>query len=194
MKNSEDAVERVLAGLREAEARQGMEGRILAAVETRAAEPAAMRPRWAWPVVSAGMAALIFAGVIATVHRYDNSPTQARHSLMTSPRTLPEPGLQTASQQPAQPVRRPAKPITAPRHSEEIDPADALLYSEMRASSHPAPEAPLTNDEKLLLRAVQAGDPQVMAMLNPELRAKQEAESEAEFQAFVGQSGKGDSE
>jgi hypothetical protein len=60
----------------------------------------------------------------------------------------------------------------------------------MRAPSHPAPEAPLTNEEKLLLRAVHTGDPQVIAMLNPEERARQEAASEAEFQRFVKQSGK----
>jgi hypothetical protein len=63
----------------------------------------------------------------------------------------------------------------------------------MHAPSHPAPVAPLTNEEKLLLRAVHTGDPQVMAMLDPEVRARQEAESDAEFQKFVEQSG-GDNE
>jgi hypothetical protein len=75
-----------------------------------------------------------------------------------------------------------------------INDADAVLLAEMRAPSHPAPEAPLTQEERLLLRAVHLADPRVMAMLNPEVRARQEAESEAEFQAFVNQSGKGDSE
>jgi len=64
----------------------------------------------------------------------------------------------------------------------------------MRAPSRPAPEEPLTDEEKLLLRAVRLGDPQVTAMLNPEVRARQEAESEAEFQRFADQSGNGDSE
>jgi hypothetical protein len=62
----------------------------------------------------------------------------------------------------------------------------------MRAPSHPAPEVPLTQEEKLLLRAVRTGDPQVIAMLNPEERARQEAASEAEFQEFVEQSNKED--
>jgi hypothetical protein len=62
----------------------------------------------------------------------------------------------------------------------------------MRAASHPAPQAPLTQEEKLLLRIVHAGDPQQMAMLNPEIRARQEAENEAEFQEFVEQSDKVD--
>jgi len=71
-----------------------------------------------------------------------------------------------------------------------ISAADAVLLREMRAPSHPAPEAPLTSEEKLLLRVVHTGDPQLMAMLDPEERAKQEAASEAEFQKFVEQSGK----
>jgi len=62
----------------------------------------------------------------------------------------------------------------------------------MHAPSHPAPEAPLTDEEKLLLRVVRLGDPQVTAMLDHEVRARQEAEQEAEFQQFVEQSGKED--
>ena len=48
----------------------------------------------------------------------------------------------------------------------------------------------MTQEEKLLLRVVHKGDPQVIAMLDPEERARQEAKSEAEFQKFVEQSGK----
>ena len=64
----------------------------------------------------------------------------------------------------------------------------------MRAASHPAPEEPLTREEKLLLRVVQKGDSQQMAMLNPQVREKQEAESEAEFKKFVEQSTTGERE
>jgi len=64
----------------------------------------------------------------------------------------------------------------------------------MRAVSHPAPEEPLTGEEKLLLRIVQKGDSQQMAMLNPQVREKQEAESEAEFKKFVEQSTTGERE
>ena len=65
---------------------------------------------------------------------------------------------------------------------------------QMRAASHPAPEEPLTGEEKLLLRIVQKGDSQQMAMLNPQVREKQEAESEAEFKKFVEQSTTGERE
>ena len=74
-----------------------------------------------------------------------------------------------------------------------ISAAEAVLLREMHAPSHPAPIEPLTQEEKLLLRAVHTGDPQVLAMLNPEVRARQEADSKAEFQQFIEQSG-GDNE
>jgi hypothetical protein len=64
----------------------------------------------------------------------------------------------------------------------------------MRAPSHPAPEAPLTQQERLLLRVVHTGSPQVFALLNQEVRAKQEADDQKEFQAFVDQSDKGGNE
>ncbi|HEY1808829.1 MAG TPA: hypothetical protein VGG42_09720, partial [Acidobacteriaceae bacterium] len=49
---------------------------------------------------------------------------------------------------------------------------------------HPAPPQPLTEQEKMLLRVAQVGNPQEMAMLNPEIRAKKEAQSDQEFQRF----------
>jgi hypothetical protein len=54
--------------------------------------------------------------------------------------------------------------------------------------------APLTNEEKLLVRIAHTGDPGEMAMLNPEIRSQQAAETEAEFKRFVEQSSKGDQE
>jgi hypothetical protein len=43
---------------------------------------------------------------------------------------------------------------------------------------------PLTEQEKLLLRVVHHGAPEELAMLNNDARAKQEADSQAEFQRF----------
>ena len=52
----------------------------------------------------------------------------------------------------------------------------------------------MTQQEMHLLRIVHKGDAQGMAMLNPAIREKQEAEDEAEFHKFVEQSIKGESE
>jgi hypothetical protein len=65
---------------------------------------------------------------------------------------------------------------------------DSLAVREMRAASRPAPPLPLTKEEKLLLRIARTAGPEELAMLNPDERARREAESEAEFQQFFGPS------
>ncbi|MGP8172965.1 MAG: hypothetical protein ACLP7O_00290 [Terracidiphilus sp.] len=197
MKNPEEAIGKVLAGLRAAEASPGMERRILAAVETRASQRPAATPRWAWGVAMAGVAAaslfILFIAITA-IHRHGLTPTQAQQHVLPAETAG---STQQASLQPNKPIapaRTPAKIAAHARKAPPISAEDALLLSEMHAPSHPAQEAPLTNEEKLLLRVVHTGDPQVMAMLDPEERARQEAKSEAEFQKFVEQSGKEDHE
>jgi hypothetical protein len=55
--------------------------------------------------------------------------------------------------------------------------AEEVAMEEMRAPSEPAPELPLTEQERLLRKVVHRGDPEEVAMLNPEVRA---ARSEAD--------------
>jgi hypothetical protein len=62
--------------------------------------------------------------------------------------------------------------------------------SEMQSPSFPAPPMPLTEQEKLLLRIARKVDPVEMAMLDPRVRAMQDAEEKAEFQRFFGQTAK----
>jgi hypothetical protein len=71
---------------------------------------------------------------------------------------------------------------------------ESAAFTETRAASHPAPSAPLTQEEKLLLRIAHRGDPEELAMLNPQVQAQRDAESEAECLKFVDESTKGDSE
>jgi hypothetical protein len=203
MKNAQEAIDKVLAGLRDAEASPGFERRTLAAIEEQSRTRAAAAPQWAWRIGMAGLVALVSFLAITAIHRHGHLSTQAKQHII-SPRPLPLAGSAPDRQQvflpqnqPVAPFRRPASAAVAARNVRQIDTseaADAALLREMHAPSQPAPEVPLTDEEKLLLRAVHLGDPQVMAMLNPEVRARQEAESEAEFQRFVDQSGKGDSE
>jgi hypothetical protein len=196
MKNSEETIGKVLAGLRDTEAPQGMERRILAAIEERASHPSAATPRWAWSVAMAGVVAACLLLAVSAIHRHEHPSTQAQqpavfaNSLSTNGSAA---GTQQASllpHEPIAPTRTPARTAVPAQKALPISAGDALLLREMRAPSHPAPEAPLTNEEKMLLRAIHLGDPQVMAMLNPEERARQEAMSEAEFQNFVEPSGK----
>ncbi len=196
MINSEQAIEKVLAGLRETEAPLGMERRILDAVEERTAARMAAIPRWAWRATLAGtIAACLFIGITA-IYRYEHLSAQAHYpafpvgSLSAKGSAI---STQESSMLPTESIAQTgaAAPMRIVRR---ISAADAVLLREMCAPSHPAPAAPLTKEEKLLLRAVHTGNPQVMAMLNPEVRAREEAESEAEFQKFVEQSANGDSD
>lgn len=59
-----------------------------------------------------------------------------------------------------------------------------VALREMRAPSFPPPRLPLTKQERLLLRVVHTGDPEELAMLHEEMRAKKDAESKDEFQQF----------
>jgi hypothetical protein len=71
---------------------------------------------------------------------------------------------------------------------------DSVTLREMQTASFPAPLMPLTEQEKLLLRVAHRGDPEELAMLNNEMRAKQEADGQAEFQKFFEPSTTGDNE
>lgn len=191
MINSEETIGKVFAGLRGAEASPGMERRILAAIEERTSQRPAATPRWVWGAAVACMIAVALFFAITSIHRHDNPSTQARHSAVptdTLSANGPEKDLQVASLLPHESIA-PIRTVAPERKANTTDTEDAVLLREMRTPSHPAPAAQLTNEEKLLLRAVHTGDPQVMAMLNPEVRARQEAESEAEFQKFIEQTG-----
>ena len=190
MKNAEEAIGKVLAGLRDSETSPGLERRILAAIEERAPQPSAATPRWAWSVAMAGIIAVSLFFAIMTMHRHEHPSTQTRQHVL--PAELAE-STQEASLLPHEPIAPAVTPVGIAVHLRKtlpISAGEAMLLREMRAPSHPAPVAPLTTEEKLLLRAVHTDDPQVMAMLNPEIRAQQEAVSNAEFQKFVDQSGK----
>jgi hypothetical protein len=195
MINSEETIGKVLAGLREAQASPGLERRILAAIEARASQRQAAKPSsWTWSVALAGMIAACLFFAITAIHRHEHPSTQAQQHVLPAESTGGTEEASLLPHEPIAPTRTPARTAAPARNVQPISADDAVLLREMRAPSHPAPVAPLTNEEKLLLRAVHTGDPQVMAMLDPEVRARQDAESEAEFQRFVEQSGKEDHE
>jgi hypothetical protein len=56
--------------------------------------------------------------------------------------------------------------------------------AEVTAPSHPAPELPLTAEERELVHLARTADPQVLATINPETQAKLLAEEAAEFEHF----------
>jgi hypothetical protein len=185
MKNSEEAIGKVLAGLRDAEAQAGMERRILEAIEERTSTHPSATPRWAWSLAFAGV---VVVCLLMAINRHGQTTTQAQHTV--APESA---GTQVATLLRNESIT-PARAATHLQRVRQTNGADAVLLQEMRAPSHPAPEAPLTAEEKLLLRVVHTGDPQLMAMLDPDEQARKDEAIEAEFQKFAEQSGKDDHE
>lgn len=202
MKSSEEAIERVMAGLREASASPGIEGRILEAVEGRASVRSRSGWQRLWPVwlsmptrpvagrwrtYGAALACmLVVALVLPSMYRFTHGRTSAkvRTAGAAFPPSPPS-GLMAKSPQISQPrsnVRSMGK-IDA-RKTRLVQNTDSETLHELRATGYPAPPMPLTEQERLLLRLVHAGDPVELAMLNPEIRARREAEDEAEFERF----------
>jgi hypothetical protein len=207
MKNSEQAIEQVMSALRNSEIPSGLENRILAAAQTRASRqnesrrrqwkplwllalerPFATRASAAWraamAVTVAGLIAVALA--IPVIHRHEHHPAPTGSPLSAASGA-------TANDAYIPPHRAnhpiaPSRARTYARTVRSIGSPEAPTLHEMRVVNQPAPKAPLTEQEKLLLRIARSGNPHELAMLNPAVRAKQEAAEEAEFQKFVAQS------
>jgi hypothetical protein len=210
MRNSEEAIDKVLAGLRDAEAPAGMERRILDGLEERAA--AGSRSGWrrllpVWLVAPASPVAtgalvggVALAGLFAValaipaIRRLGHAPVPSkRNSAAAGTPALAASQVAAKSAQPASPrsgARSLGKMKEETTAGGAVLDSDSVALEEMHAASYPAPPMPLTEQERLLLRIVHKDDPVELAMLDPKLRALQDSEDKAEFQRFFGQSTK----
>jgi hypothetical protein len=208
MKNSEEAIAKVLAGLRDAEAPEGMERRILKALE----DQASARPRSVWrrlrtlwlvapvrPVATMSLACgIAFAGLFAValaipaLRRLGHSPTQ---SLSQSKRNLaPVGSLPLAIPETPETIAKAQLPSprsgmrsvtrTNASRAKVLRDSDSVARNEMHEASYPPPPMPLTEQEKLLLRIAHRGDPVELAMLDPAVRAARDAEEKAGVTKF----------
>ena len=202
MQNPEAEIEKVLAALRNSEVPPAMNLRLLAAAKQAASErdssrsPGGMRPWRSTPVirqwastatVAAVCAGIIIALTITVIHEHrpagtdsklhrvppetESTASSARNAALSSLGQISPPG-RTEIQETTQRARLIRSANPAHPHPRQY-------------FNHPAPEAPLSQQERLLLRIAQSGNPKELAMLNSQLRAQQEAEDEAEFQKFV---------
>jgi len=196
MKHSEPLLEEVLSGLRDAEPSPGMERRILAALEARTHHPAPTHrrrpaprrltkftPTFALPAACGLVCLLTLALLIPSTHRKQVSTQPAQNassSLQPAPaRIHPEeaPAHTTAPITHKVTTHRPQKPL--PR-----DTYETLAEIETRAPSLPAPPMPLTDQEKLLLRLIQARNPVELASLDHAAWTLQLAKDRAQFDQF----------
>jgi hypothetical protein len=214
MKNSEEAMEKVLAGLRDAEAPDGMERRILDGLEERAAGRSRSGRRQWWlvwlvaparPVAVGAMVAGVALGglfaialAIPAIRRLGHAPVQARRN--SAPvRSLALAASKAAAKSAEHASLRSGVRSVGEREEETIArsaavvlDSDAVALEEMHAASFPAPPMPLTEQERLLLRLVHKDDQVELAMLDSmldsKIRALQDSKDKAEFQRFFGQS------
>jgi hypothetical protein len=211
-KNSGEAIEKVLAGLRDTAAPDGMERRILAGLEERAAARSRsvwrqLLPVWA-PANPVAVGSLVcgvaLAGVfvvalaIPAIRRLGHAPVQApqqtgRNSVpagaaaLTVSEAASGSARSALSRGGARSIGKKEAEMSAAGADVVLD-SDSAALEEMHAASYPAPPMPLTEQERLLLRLVHKDDPVELAMLDPKLRALQDQEDKAEFQRFFGQS------
>jgi hypothetical protein len=209
--NSGEAIEKVLAGLRDAAAPDGMERRILAGLEERAAAGSRSGLRWLLPVwatarpvaVGSLVCGVALAGIFVVAlaipairrlgHTPMHGPQQAGRNSVPAGTTALRASEAAAGSARSALSRGGARSIGKREAEMSAAGADVVLDSdsaaleEMHAASYPAPPMPLTEQERLLLRLVHKDDPVELAMLDPKLRALQDLEDKAEFQRFFGQ-------
>jgi hypothetical protein len=203
MKNSEEAIEKVLAGLRDVDAPEGMERRILNSLDesldaVRDGESRGMSVwsmaggRVIWGVALAG--AFVLAVAIPTMRRIGRTSGESRGSIApvesmrgvapvkAQPRVNSEAvansGLQVSTGAHARPMEG------AKAQRTDVHDMDALALEEMRAASQPAPPLPLTKQERLLLHVAHEGGPDELAVLDPAKRAAQDREERAAVERF----------
>jgi hypothetical protein len=187
MRDADETIERLLAGLRNAEPSAGMHRRILEAMRAREAVasdspwrrlilPWLLRPAIAMSLVCAA-AFTAWLIVTLTVHQPRHAPADSgSHSTSADARQAAGPAAVTQ------------KVHVVPRwkasRASARPPRDVPALGETQAANYPAPPLPLTDQEKLLLRLAHRGDAEDMAILNPDVQAAQAAQATEQFQQF----------
>jgi hypothetical protein len=214
MKDPEEAIEKVFAGLRRTSAPIGMDRRIMEALESRASG----QSRWGWcrwPLASVHPGATritkwsvgvsVVCVVVLTVtanHRltHVDSPSKRISSSVTTIPAVASAVATNSSQATSSQLGVRRGKAAKPERKVSVWKAgvagesESLAVEEMRAASHPPPPMPLTEQEKLLLRIAHKDNPVEVAALNPAVRAARYEEEKAEVQRFFKSARSGDNE
>ena len=182
MKDAEPTIKQLLAGLRDAEPRPGIEHRILEAMHAR--ETVASIPFWnrlrpqTLPAFAICLAtALAITGALVAVALHQRWGTGRQESPAHTRRRQENPAKEITQKAPG-----PARRLASQAWSKH--PRAVTSVQDLPAASFPAPPMPLTEQEKLLLRLANRRDPQDTAILNPAAQAAQSARANEQFQQF----------
>lgn len=197
MMDSDEAIERVLAGLRDAEAPADMERRILETVRKSTSSRSGWRLAKMPRLVEMRISAIAVAGLIVVSsivcwtalkeHRPEEDRMGSKSQTVSANLLEPEAQVgagRTKKTLAEKPVARWRAKTNARKMRGGRKDESANALNGMSAANHPAPEPPLTKEEKLLLRIAHRGDPTEMAALNPLLWAARDAEEKAEVRRF----------
>lgn len=192
--DQEQGIHRTLEALSNARPPEGMNDRILARLAHAEHEQGSPRLRerssiFDMPWITYGFAlagglALVLALALRPAHRSPARPSTASSQSEERPvspeippssidlarRALPRAGIAASAKRPA-------------RNGQPSAPESSAL----RLASFPAPEAPLTEQEKLLLHIARHPGPDDFALLNPEARDQIAQASRADFNDFFPQ-------
>jgi hypothetical protein len=184
MKDTEETIERLLNGLRDAEPPAGIERRILRALDgMEARETSASASLWHWPILPPWLrpamviplACAVILMVVVTDYQHRLPSSVVRSSSSGS-----EVRQATVTQKPTVvPPRMDAHVAVRRRHNHAVP-----AVRETQEASFPAPPLPLTEQERLLLRLAHRRDAENMALLNPAVQAAQIAKTTEQFQHF----------
>ena len=205
-KTSDQLIDQTLTALRDTTPPTGMERRILQAVEHRAATTPPRHP-WAWSLTTAALLLSVAAFTLHHLTTNPGAPGPASGTRVSTPSTklaLNSQLTARSSQLDARPAlssssptlllttnplkthnsTKPALPNPTPNPDHLLCDCDPVALAESRAPSQPAPPLPLTDQEKLLRRIVDKGDPIELAELNASTRAAHVDADKAAFQSF----------
>jgi hypothetical protein len=194
MKDADGTIERLLAGLRDAEPPGGMERRILEALDgMEVREAVASASLWRLPFRPA-IAMLLVCTVILmaafTVEQRKHVPGQQFVPLKPTEGLNGAPNIFSSLRVGQKPQHAPADQrvrsngATLRQLPPVKHPHDAPAEGETKTASFPAPPLPLTEQERLLLHLAHRGDADNMVILNPDVRAAQTAKATEQFQRF----------
>ncbi len=186
MRDADRTIERLLAGLRDAQPPGGMERRILEALSGAGArEVAASVPLWRRPLRPA-IAILLVCTVILmvafTVQQRKHVPGRQLVPLKPTEGLNGAPNISSSLRVGRRPQHAPGDQRVRSHQgtTSRISPA----VRETQTASFPAPPLPLTEQERLLLRLAHRRDSDATAILNPDARAAQTAKATEQFQQF----------
>ena len=166
----DDAIDQALAVLRNAPSPEGLEARVLASLCHHEPLPHAARThlrRWLPAALTLATAAALIAMLFLRTSNHPSVSALAPVSHSTF--------LHAATHSSLPPLARRTHALRTPT---------PLIPASVQLTSYPAPPAPLTEQEKLLLEIAHRGDREDFELLNPETVTRELAQNMAEFDHF----------